>query len=88
MIAHKSIGLRTAQLVVLADNLLGEAASVDAAFPELSQRECGLENGKIIPISGATVLGRERVWKNAQPFKKESIDFSGAQTVQALLKRM
>ena len=35
----------TAQIDILADHFLEEAAPVDAAFPDLGQRELSLENG-------------------------------------------
>jgi hypothetical protein len=71
----------TAQIDILADDFLEEAAPVNAPFPDLSQRELGLQDGQIVAISGAAILGRERVREDAQLFAEEGVDLGGIQAV-------
>ena len=54
---------------------------MDAAFPNLGQRKLSLENGQIVAVSGAAILGRERVRQDAQPFAEEGVDLGRIQTV-------
>ena len=49
----------TAQIDVLADDLLEEAAAMDTAVPDLGEGELGLENGKIVAVAGLRSWARK-----------------------------
>jgi hypothetical protein len=77
--------LGTAQIDVFADDLLEEAASVEAPIPNLSEGELGLEDGQVIAVTGAAVSGAVGVRQASQPFAEEGVDLGGGQTVSQAL---
>ena len=69
----------TAQINVLANDLLEKAPAMDRAVPNLSEGELHLENRNVVAVAGLAVLGAEGVRQTGQPLAKHRLDLLGGQ---------
>jgi hypothetical protein len=68
--------LGTTDVQVFLDHVFKEDASADRSIQYLGKRKFDLEDGKLITLSGLTVLAGEGVGESSQPFAQEGIDFA------------
>jgi hypothetical protein len=70
-----------AQIKVLPDDLLEEGVSVEPPVPDLGEGRLGLENGKLVAVTGGAVPGGEGVGQAAEPLAEEGVNLLGTETL-------
>jgi len=71
----------TAQINVLADDLLEETAPVQTLFPDLGQGELRLKFGQNVTVTGPAILGTVGRREAGEPFAEESLNLGRAQAL-------
>jgi len=80
-IKDQADAIRSADVEVVADDLLEKDPPRHRRIQHLGQRKLGLQDRQLIALAGGFVMGGERIGQDLEPLAQQRVDLFGTQTV-------